>query len=325
MNLHESPSLFEQYIRLSAEYFGMVDTFIEKDYWLTSLLRNLSQHEYRDLFVFKGGTSLSKAYGMIERFSEDVDLALLMNGLSGNQGKTRIDRVSKNISVHLTEVTMQGQTKKWSRFRRTFHKYPAVIAPVPGTQMEPLLCLEMNAFAVPHPHENVEMQSFIAEFLRFKGQEELCATYGLKPFSIQVLKPERTLAEKILALVRASYHETPILQLQNKIRHAYDLHIMMQQQHLGAFVASDEFFTMIDAAQHDDLNSQEFTGDWHNSALSSSLFFQDKDEVWEQLQQTYEGPFARLVYGELPQLSDIRKSIRVLNSRLIRFDHAFRS
>ncbi len=321
MNLHESPKVFEQYIRLSAQHFNRVDTFIEKDYWLTSLLKNLSEHEYGHLFVFKGGTSLSKAYGMIERFSEDLDLALLTEGLTGNQGKTRIDRVSKNISKHLQEVHIAQQTKKWTRFRRTFHAYPAVIAPIPGTQMQPFICLEINSFATPHPHTPVEMSSFIEQFLQQKGQLEAITKYGLKSFSIQVLKPERTLAEKILALARASYHETPILQLQNKIRHAYDLHIMMQPENLGDFYQSQSLFDILSQAQVDDLNSQEFTGDWHEHPLSSSLFFQGGESLWENLNQVYTGPFASLVYGELPSLQAIRHSMEQLAARLNEFDH----
>lgn len=58
MNLHLERTQFEQYIKLAAQHFGLLDVFIEKDYWLCSILHNLAQHDYASLFVFKGGTSL---------------------------------------------------------------------------------------------------------------------------------------------------------------------------------------------------------------------------------------------------------------------------
>ena len=53
---------------------------IEKDWWVTMVLKALSQTQYSNLFSFKGGTSLSKGWSLIERFSEDVDIAIKRDG-----------------------------------------------------------------------------------------------------------------------------------------------------------------------------------------------------------------------------------------------------
>lgn len=131
MIFHEEQILFQAGIRAAADSFGIPESLIEKDYWLTSVLKKLSQSPYRDLFVFKGGTSLSKAFGLIQRFSEDVDLALLAQGLTGNQIKSRLDKASKELTRHLPELKVEGITRKWSRFRRTAHHYP-ILAPGPA-------------------------------------------------------------------------------------------------------------------------------------------------------------------------------------------------
>lgn len=321
MILHEDQGLFQTSIRAAASHFGIPDFLIEKDYWLTSVLKKLSQSSYRDLFVFKGGTSLSKAFGLIQRFSEDVDLALLAQGLTGNQVKSRIDKVSKELTQHLVEIKLEGTTRKWSRFRRTAHQYP-ILTPGPAqAQITAYLVLELNAFGNPSPYLLTSIRSMLAEFLLAQDENSLIAQYALEPFCIQVLQPERTLGEKILALVRASYHaDDPIAQLQNKIRHAYDLHVLMTSPLLQDFVTSDRLFETLKAVQTDDADSREFQGEWNQRPLADALIFRDTDSLWKPLAQTYSGSFRPLVYGPLPEMTAVRSSLRMLRERLQAFD-----
>ena len=72
MNLHSDKEAFKEIIALAAEHFGYEQSHVEKDYWVSKILRDISLSEYADKTYFKGGTSLSKAYGLIERFSEDL-------------------------------------------------------------------------------------------------------------------------------------------------------------------------------------------------------------------------------------------------------------
>jgi hypothetical protein len=76
MTLHEDKTLFSDVIAACAEAMGIPEVYIEKDYWLCYLLKKLSNSSYKEQVVFKGGTSLSKVYKIIERFSEDIDLGL---------------------------------------------------------------------------------------------------------------------------------------------------------------------------------------------------------------------------------------------------------
>lgn len=75
--LELSDSEFKLVVRNTADKLNMSMAIVEKDFWVCILLRYLfSEFKYRDYIVFKGGTSLSKVYNLIERFSEDIDLAL---------------------------------------------------------------------------------------------------------------------------------------------------------------------------------------------------------------------------------------------------------
>jgi predicted nucleotidyltransferase component of viral defense system len=76
MILHKNKEDFQDLVNITAEFFEIPEVYVEKDYWVTYILKNLSSSEYKDNVVFKGGTSLSKAYKLIDRFSEDIDLQI---------------------------------------------------------------------------------------------------------------------------------------------------------------------------------------------------------------------------------------------------------
>ena len=72
--LHENKEEFTNAVNLASEYFHILPIIVEKDYYVTMILRELSKH--LDFVVFKGGTSLSKCYKAIKRFSEDIDITI---------------------------------------------------------------------------------------------------------------------------------------------------------------------------------------------------------------------------------------------------------
>lgn len=74
MNLHLDNEVFRELIELTTDYFSYEQSHVEKDYWICKILRELSLSDFADSIYFKGGTSLSKAYGIINRFSEDLDM-----------------------------------------------------------------------------------------------------------------------------------------------------------------------------------------------------------------------------------------------------------
>lgn len=76
MTLHKDLENFKALISLTARDMGILEFYIEKDYWVTYILKRLSESSFRSEVVFKGGTSLSKGYNAINRFSEDIDLQL---------------------------------------------------------------------------------------------------------------------------------------------------------------------------------------------------------------------------------------------------------
>jgi len=99
MTLHHNRELFSEVVIQTAQMMGLPEIYIKKDYWVTYVLKRLSESVYRDRAIFKGGTSLSKAYKLIERFSEDIDLAVVTQGESANQIKQLIKKIEKALLV----------------------------------------------------------------------------------------------------------------------------------------------------------------------------------------------------------------------------------
>jgi predicted nucleotidyltransferase component of viral defense system len=125
MILHENKKEFTEAIQAASDNLEISPVFIEKDYWITKVLKELSQSKHANGVVFKGGTSLTKAHKLIQRFSEDVDIAVLdVSKLSGNQVKTLIRTVEKDISKDLSEIEVSGVRSKFFKYRKRLFIYP---------------------------------------------------------------------------------------------------------------------------------------------------------------------------------------------------------
>ncbi len=75
-------SEIDELVRLTADKMKLPPYMVEKDFWVSYMLEHLfNRFEYRNLLEFKGGTSLSKGYNLIERFSEDIDVVLNLKAL----------------------------------------------------------------------------------------------------------------------------------------------------------------------------------------------------------------------------------------------------
>ena len=156
----------QTYFEEGAWRLGVSTPIVEKDFWVCWLLGLIfSTPELGGSAVFKGGTSLSKVFGVINRFSEDVDIAVLNTAdKSGNVIKTLIRAVEKQITTELEEVIVDGVTSKGSRFRKSVYNY----VPIEKGNESNKLIIEINSFANPFPNKILEIKSMIKHY--FKSQ-----------------------------------------------------------------------------------------------------------------------------------------------------------
>jgi predicted nucleotidyltransferase component of viral defense system len=156
IKLHQDKKLFSASLRAASQYFDIKLEFVEKDYWITLVLSRLAGSKYIDASVFKGGTSLSKGYKLIDRFSEDVDIAIINNKeMSGNEIKNIIRSIEKEITIDLNEIRIDGLTSKGSRFRKSVFEY---ITSEKSNKNNKLI-IEINSFANPFPYQRMTIES----------------------------------------------------------------------------------------------------------------------------------------------------------------------
>ena len=98
----------EQIISQTAQRTGNLPIVIEKDIWVCIVLKVLFESELKDVILFKGGTSLSKGYNIIKRFSEDIDIALDKSffGFEAPLSNTQIDKLRKKVFKFTEENLM---------------------------------------------------------------------------------------------------------------------------------------------------------------------------------------------------------------------------
>lgn len=317
MRLHENPKLFDQAIRATAQHKQLREIYIEKDYWVTFALYTIFNSEIGTESVFKGGTALSKCFGLIQRFSEDIDLVVLKkDGESANRLTSKIRSISKVVASVMPEIPVEGITQKRGMNRKTGHSYPKVFKGDFG-QVRDVIIVEATWLGNFEPYTETAISSFIYEMMVANDQQKMAEEYGLIPFEIKVLDPRRTICEKIMSLVRFSYSENPIEDLRNKVRHIYDLTQLLKVKDLIAFFHSEEFDKMLLKVAHDDVASYRNNNEWLANHPQESPLFSDLNTIWSKLKTTYSEDFRQLVYGELPSEKEVLSTLELISGRIL--------
>lgn len=296
MKLHENQEEFKKLIQLASDELEIRQVYIEKDYWVTYVLKELSQSKFSGDVVFKGGTSLSKAYKIVDRFSEDIDLVLLAKeGLTGGQIKKLITDIEKNIIKAPLETDISFKASKGSKIRKTGYKYPRLVDSKDYGHAVETLILELNAFANPHPVKKMEIQSYIADVLMNK--HEVIKKFELEPFSVFVLDASRTFTEKVLSLARISnIDDEKSSDLKGKIRHFYDIHKIIESKIIQDFLTNGEFKKTLELVLVDDFSNPEFRDDWTEGKLLDVKLFKNIEEVLGQMELTFNQEFKSILY-----------------------------
>lgn len=314
MRLHENRQLFADAVRVTSQTLSIEPEFVEKDYWICQILQRLARHPNASSIVWKGGTSLSKAYRLIQRFSSDVDFAVIGENLSQNQLKKVVMRIGKDTTVDLTKIESEGQTVKSNRYRKTYHQYDSVIAE-PNSRYKFLgnhVIVEINTYGNPYPFVEKQVQPFITEMMAQRGLTDMIREMDMEPFALNVLDKRRTLCEKVVSLLRFSFEDDPIQGLSSKIRHFYDLHFLTMDKDYTDYLHTDFPKDLLDLIAHD---KQEFDRppQWRDSDLQTSVLFTDFDAVWQRISPLYLSEVGALSYAEIPD----KEAIAVSNKRLL--------
>lgn len=214
--LHDDRELFQQLVLLSSEAIGIDPGIVEKDYYVTMFLKSLVIKQPQ--ILFKGGTSLSKCYKLIKRFSEDIDLNLDCE-IRPTESQRR--HLKESIVSTIEEFGFQLTNPEQVRNRRDYNKYivdfPSVFDFI---SIKQYLIVETSVFLRSYLSKKMTATSLIHDYLKQDNRDDLITQFSLEPFELNVQELERTFIDKMFAV--GDYY------LDNKIvehsRHIYDLH-----------------------------------------------------------------------------------------------------
>lgn len=217
MYLHKNRETFRDIIEQAADSSGRTPAVVEKDYYVTLILKLLS--EQLNQCVFKGGTSLSKGFHVIDRFSEDIDITF--NEHIGESRRKKLKNVVlKGISE---ELGMPVANWEETQSDRDYNAYLFSYESVSGLQDDRLpqyVKLETALGSYSFPTQVVEIRNYIGDYLEGRGRADLAEQFSLGRFSMNLQSLERTYIDKVFAL--CDYY----LQGRSKrcSRHLYDIY-----------------------------------------------------------------------------------------------------
>jgi len=320
MKLYEHPD-FEQAIIRTAEFFrsrGLRESLIEKDYFVTETLR-IIQQAAGDKVIFKGGTSLSKGWNLIDRFSEDIDIFLDPTAFDPPLSKNAIDRELKKlrqaVEAHpgLTFVEPESQTIGGFGRNDRF-EYPQRFG---GTgEIRNRVFVEAGTASGREPTQRIRLQSYVGFFLQQTGIS--LGTTDAGAFEMRLLHFRRTFVEKMFAIhsqVEAFKHTgRPI---GGYARHYYDLFCLADRPEVLAMLKSDEYRAI--KIDYDQISKKYFSRSY---VPPPELSFANSDAIFPQanlvstLGREFESQCRLLCFGPFPKWEEVQTRFETLRSLL---------
>lgn len=310
---------------------GIMAKAIEKDWWVTLSLKALFQTEFAKFCIFKGGTSLSKGWKLIERFSEDIDIALdpaafgmeyvkapthsyvkklkragcqftsttLKDAIANsfvNLGITNaIEIVVDEVLPHLPDKDPQT----------LFIRYTSLYDPHPYLADE--VKMEFSVRSLKEPFANVSIQSLLNEFFPNPIYSEV-------PFEVVAVEPRKTLLEKAFLLhEKFSFGYPEAIKDDRQSRHIYDL-VQLMESPAGEEALTDTslYNTLLEHRRH----YVRLSGLDYDTLKKTTLnFVPSIESVLLYFQDDYATMQGSMIYGNSHSFEDLLLRLKILNGK----------
>lgn len=326
MNLHKDKELFSEIIEGAAEFFNYDPSHIEKDYWVSKMLKEVVESEYSEQAYFKGGTSLSKAYGIISRFSEDLDMLAYTGDI--NASKTQEKALNKKIhdiiiennrDIHKPELSKNG-----GNFRKIYFEYDNNFEKnglKQQLEVEIKACDFADKTMIYYPSDKKTISPIIGDYLVAIGKKDLVEKYKLKPFEVNCINPRKTICDKISRLVKLSHKENYIEEFAKHIRDFYDLYAILSQKEYKDFLNSEDF---IDALYRTTIEDQLMKNSQTDKPLNEAIIFSDTEKILSnpEIQKAYNEGLEKLFFKglKMPSLEEVKTTIGEISNRITCFE-----
>lgn len=223
MKLHKEKEHFNELLIASSQNYGLTEFQVEKDYYVSLLLKELRNIPNISI-VFKGGTSLSKCYSVIDRFSEDIDIAIHFEGEKAAPSLRK--KLKDGVISAVEKVALKLENEDEIKSRRNYNKYIISYPKLFENEnyMLPNIIIETLVLLRPFPCEEKLVSNYITKFLLNENNDNdtIINDFELEPFQMNIQTIDRTFVDKLFAI--CDYH------LEGKYerysRHIYDVHMI---------------------------------------------------------------------------------------------------
>lgn len=317
LSARERSELFSE----TATQKGTTPAVVEKDFWVTWVLnRVFQQRDLAQLLMFKGGTSLSKVYHLIERFSEDIDLVLDWRVLSGEdplaeRSKTKQVQLNTVLNeqaqqyidvelLRLVEASLNGVCGC-----RVDANDPYVIninypAAFPDDYLRSEVRLEIGPLASWLPYEERQISCYAAEAFPKVFEQRECA--------VKVIKVERTFWEKATILHHEAHRPEGSTQPPRYSRHYYDMAKMVESPVKAKALADPELLASVV-----EFKQRFYPRSWarYDLAKLGSLVLVPEGNVLTSIRSDYQA-MKNMIFGVVPDFEDILLVLQSLQEEI---------
>ena len=307
---------------------GMPDFAVEKDWWVVQTLSIIFEMEIGKHLVFKGGTSLSKAWGLIDRFSEDVDLAIDRSfyGFEGELSKNQRTKLRKKASIYISDTFYPELKAKFEergldveikiiepissdQDPRIIEIYYPNVIPTPG-YIQPRVQVEIGSRSMREPFTVQSFSSLVDETYPDK-------VFTQEAIEIPTVNPERTFLEKIFLLHEEFQRPAEKIRVDRLSRHLYDIYQLSKTEFADKALSNEELYKSI--VEH----RRVFTkvgGVDYNLHSPKTINPIPNDELLEAWNKDYKTMQEQMIYGDSPIFEDMIEGIKKLKLRINQLD-----
>lgn len=302
---------------------------IEKDWWVTQVLKALFSLPYAEHLSFKGGTSLSKCWHLIDRFSEDIDIAVSRDflGYSGELSRTQISDKLRRAACSFVREKMQFDVRAAliaQGIDADAFKVKVNITPISTTDPETIIVeyqsaltespyirhcvlIEISGRSMQQPVKIENLQSLIDQYVpqSVVAEASFCIPY--------VVTPERTFLEKIFLLHEEFAKSQTDIRTSRMSRHLYDVYCMIQVGVADRALRDEQLYRTIIDHRRKFINLRDFDYDMLYPATLSIL---PPDYVTDLWRKDYENMQTNMIYGRSPSYEDLLMRLAQLQTSI---------
>ncbi len=321
-----SRSQRKEIIKQTSSQVGIIPTAIEKDLWVMITLKAIFDTNYGEYIVFKGGTSLSKGWNLIDRFSEDIDLAIDRSFLNfgGNLTRSGVKKLRKDAAKFvqnefvpvLNATLVANEIKDFSLSLVDFEesdtdpisielKYDSITDQI--EYLKPRILIEISSRSLRDPFEMRKMRSFISA--RYPESD-----FVDEEIRIPTVRPTRTMLEKIFLLHEEFQKpDAKIIRHSRMTRHLYDLERLIDTKFCQEAIDDKNLYWTI--VQHRKMITKISWVDY-DKHQHKFIDFIPPDKVLGEWKQDYREMQESMFYGETLTFDKLIGKLTTLRDRI---------